>query len=382
MAISSSDRGLDQERQRLANWNYHFDIVKQMSDVSSEQKLRILDGMKQLRTTMGSEWLKDAVEMGHPILITLANQAPCARYQLADLGKKLTTLSDVPNFDRLKQMLANKELFSSAIAEVEIAARMKMAGFSTKLYPRADSKESDIRVNVDGQDYFIEITVMRAPHEERKAHRTFDDLGMSFLMDSRASIAGKIYKTLSRPSIRRLQEKIRKSIDIAVKEKRCIEIYEPRVIDYFICPNDKQDEIQEWIKKKRLTGTIVGPPVYVDEPRRIRQTFVQKYRQLPKNEPGLIVIYGHNLFLGLREKSFRNLSELLEETIYELDRLIGGVIVSTYLGVRTPEIKVKETPSYVFRRNFDANTLSQEDVLIIKNRHSEFPINEKLLRAF
>ena len=373
---------MGEERRVLASWDYHFDIVKQMCDVSLEEKLRILQGMKQLRTSMGSERLKDAVEMGHPILGTLANQAPSARYWLANLGKKLIMLGDVPNIDTLKQMLASKELFSSALAELEIAAKMKMAGFSIELHPRANSKESDIRVNVDGQDYFMEITVMRASSDERKARKTFDDLTTRFLMDSRISIAGEIHKPLSLPSIRRLQEKIRKSIDLAVEEKRCIEISEPRVIDYFICPSGKQDEFKEWSKKKGLTGTFVGPTIDVDEIRRIRQAFAEKCKQLPRNKPGLIVIYGHNIFLGLGGDYFRNLSDLLEETIYDHRRLIGGVIVSTYFSGQPPEIEVKEMPSYVFRRNFDAHTLSQEDVLIIKNKYSEFPINEKLLRAF
>lgn len=369
--------------ERFTELNYYCERVKENANLTDKQKEEILKGLNKLRKILGENQLKEALRKRHPIFDFLRNQAPWSQFYVAELGRKLMMLRDVPNFERLKATLMSKDEFYSAEAELEIAVKMKKAGFDIDLYPTLDSKESDIKVCLDGEEYFLEITTLQASEEERAASKTFHFLTWPFLFDNRISIVGKIHKALSIPHILELQRKIRNGITKAIREDRCVELIEPKVMDYFICPKKKAKELYNWLRRKGLKATFEGPSWYdrIVEPRRIHKRFQEKYKQLPKDRPGIVVIFSSILHLGRIASNYETLVDMLEETIYAHSRLICGIIVS-YYGSVEPETKLIQEPHYVFASKYYPKVLRQEETVIIKNRYSKFKINEKLLRAF
>jgi len=367
--------------ERFTEFNYYYERVKENDTLTDRQKEEIIRGFNKLMKVFGESQLREALRNRHPIFDFLRFQAPWSLFYVAELGRKLMMLGEVPNFERLKTMLMNKDEFDSAEAELEIAVKMKKAGFDIELYPTVNSKESDIKVFLDDEEYFFEITTLQASEEERAARKTFYFLTWPFLSDNRISIMGKIHKTLSIPHIHELQRKIRNKITLAIKEDRCLELAEPRVINYLICPKNKVKEQNNWLRRKGLKASLEGPSWYdrIVEPRRIRKRFQDKCKQLPKDRPGIVVIFTSLLYLGGIESNCETLVDILEETIYANSRLICGIIIS-YYGCVQPEItKLIQKPQYVFSSKYYPKILRKEETVIIKNRYSKFQIDDNSL---
>ena len=138
------------------------------------------------------------------------------------------------------------------------------------------------------------------------------------------------------------------------------------------------DAIKEWQQRKHISG-LEGPSIEVDEIARIRQRLETKNRQLPQDKPGLIVIYGRSLRGQYFEPNFyESLSSQLEETVYQHRNLILGAIIA-YGSTSLPQMP-KEGRNYIIRHLPIHNDIGR-DVVIIKNRFSNFPVDKTAIDA-
>lgn len=169
-----------------------------------------MKGLNDIRLVFGDEWLEEAVKVRHPIASSyLLNLAPWTRFWLLAFSEKLVMLSRESNFEKLRRKLMNGKTYAEGFAELDVMAKIKKAGFSMELYPTENGKEVDLKVMLDGQEYFIEVTLMRPSEESRKASRTFNQLTYPFFSFQDVAINCKIHKLLSAPHIQELQERIK-----------------------------------------------------------------------------------------------------------------------------------------------------------------------------
>jgi len=193
------------------------------------------------------------------------------------------------------------------------------------------------------------------------------------------AMSGRIYKALSAPHIQELRDLIAAAIQEAKSRQESQEVVEPGVIEFFISPRDRTDELKAWQQRKGISG-LQGPPIEVDEVRRIRNKLEQKNRQLPANKPGLIVVYAHALLSQFFEQNFyESLVSQLQETVYEHENLILGAITA-YGSASSPEV-AKKRDDYILGHRLLHTPLMREDVLVIRNRYSKFPIDEQIVNA-
>jgi hypothetical protein len=299
---------------------------------------------------------------------------------VARVGYQLENLKSVPKFERLLKRLMSKQEYLSAEAELEVAACFLQGRFHVEFYPSVGSREADLCIEAGGDKFYVEITVVGESQDAQRSSQTLNDLTWPFFPEHRyIAMSGRIYKSLSAPHIRELKNRIAAAIQETKDRHESQELIEPGVMELLISPRDKADELKSWQQQKRISG-LQGPPIEVDEVRRIRNKLEQKNRQLPTNEPGLIIVYAHALISQFFEQNFhKSLVNQLQETVYEHENLILGAIIAYGSGSSTAATEKRD--DYVLGHRQLYTPLMQEDVLLIRNKYSKFPINEAVMNA-
>lgn len=384
-------------RSERVNWEYHLEQARIDKNLTPTRKEKTLAGIRKMREIFGEDWLKEAARTKHPIFYNLCNEAPWARFWLADFGAKLAELKSVQNFDKLKSRLMERKEFHGAEAEMRVAVRLKKSGLLKFLKARHDRKTPDLEVESDGHKVNVEVKNMGTPESIKLASRTLRALAASSsCAESKynVKVAFKARKILSTPHIQELRDKIFSNAKKATKEKRCMNIIEPRVVgrevfDCLIAPREKLNYLKKWRERKSIARSWEGPLPEMNEVNRVAKSLINAHRQLPKNEPGLIVICQNNLTYGwnidfpsyLNLNSYLKIVDELEEKVYEHSNLIAAVLViSYYFDGRQPNKTIERGNYFLKLKNFHG--LMQEDIIIIKNRYCKLSFPKKVLDAF
>lgn len=366
--------------QNLKNWDYYIERVKNAVYLTEEQKKRAIEIICKLREIFGEAWLENAVKTNHWLIVLLGDRTPNAFFWILEFGEKLKKVENVKNFKELLRKLKNAREFSAANAELEVAAKLKRACIDVELYPKIDSEVCDLKAKTIDSEFFIEVTALGPSIAESEASKTFELVRLvSWNFDIEASC--KIHEILSAPEREKLERKIKYAIKKVKKEGCCRDISEAGVIDCFICPKDKSEDLSKMLKEKGLKRTFEGPPYSLNAIERIKKKIQKKTGQLPKNKPGVIIIFDDSL-LGwtLGEEDYRQIANELGEIIYDTSRLMLAIVIDKSSGIGS-EASFREMGNLISLRKLPYGML-QEDAIIIKNKNCEFPINEKILNAF
>jgi len=359
-------------------WSCHEKLVQESKDLNETDKERVLTGLNQIKGIFGKDFLKMAVETRHPILQYFGNTAPWTRFWLADFGNMLSVLKYSPRFVKLQQRLASSKEYPSAISELEVAYRFKKAGFSVEFYVKHDRRECDLRVWKGDTELYIEVAAVGWSMEELKAFHILDIFSPPGMTDREIRVAGKIHKILSRPRIVDLKKQLDICIQEAKRRQDCVFLSHPGIVDLIICPHSKSDQVSKWLKKKGLRSDLEGPPFDVDEVKRVIRMLREKSPQLPKDKPGLIVLFPARLFAKGDLDSSRKLVYRIEEEIYEHPNLVAGALI-------LPSLRgSSETGRYEEDFFWSKKTKHQffgENTLVIRNRYSQFRLSEEIVSA-
>ena len=364
----------------MKKWSYHEKMIKENKELSDKDKEKILLGLCHIKRVLGEDFLETAVQQRHPILGYFRNFAPWTRFWLKEFGEMLSTLEESSRFKKIRQRLISKESFSSAISELEIAYRFKIAGFSVEFYPECGRYECDLSVYTPRLDkkVYVEVSNIGPSQEERKTSYTLNELTKSYIFDPEVTIAGKIYKILSHPRIAEIKREIDIYVQKAKNQQKCFEVCHRGIVDIIICPRSLSARAHEWLKQKGIRSSFEGPSYDVDEIRRVRKTFRDENRQLPKNESGLIAIFHDNIIVEGDAESYQELAYEIEEEIYERSNLIGGVLIFPHF-VGSDEASSCEVDFAWSRRT--RYRLGGENTLVIKNKYSKDKIDEEIIQA-
>ncbi len=366
--------------QNLSNWDYYKEQVKTAGYLTEEQENRVIEIIYKMKEIFGDDWLEKAVETNHWLIVLLGDRTSNAYFWILEFGEKLKEVENVKNFEELLRKLKNAREFSASNAELEVAAKLKRAGIDVELYPKIDSKVCDLKAKTIDAEFFMEVAAMGPSIAESEALKTFE---LVRLIAWNFDVAGscKIHEILPALEREELKRKIKYAIKKVKKEDCFRDISEAGVIDCFICPKDKSENLSKMLKEKGLKRTFEGPPWSINAIERIKNKIKKKTGQLPKNKPGVIIIFDDSL-LGwtLREEDCRQIANDLGEIVYGTSRLMFAIVINKSLGIGSKRPS-REMGNLIILRKSPYGML-QEDVITIKNKNCKFPIDEKILNAF
>jgi len=366
--------------EKTSIWDTHIERIK-ASDLSNDQKQHVIDSFNKIRETFGENWLGQIVsDRKHPLLYEILNLAPWTRFKLADFGDKLVEAKEIKNFYKLKQRLMSARDYYAAEAEFEILIMLKRAGLEVEIPHESGKKIPDILAKIDGKEVCFEVTTMRDAYEWQAAFKTLNALTFPFFPDFEIEFTGKIHRILSTPRRKELIEKLKIAAQKAKIEKIPVEVSEPGLIDFLFVPKGLHSEIQKWLQLKGFHGGIQGPPVHVDEVKRIKRAIYEKAKQIPKDKPGVIVVFDSHLTTGLERGTFAHVVYQVEEDVYEHPNLLGAIIISSLItGEKPSEIIEDENFFFISKTSYE---ILCHNILIIRNKYSNFEELGSILDIF
>jgi hypothetical protein len=373
-----------QWQDNAGQWQYHLDQINSSDSLDVKQKAEVQGGIAKLREVFDDNWLSMAMRIQHPLVSSILNYAPTSYLSLADLGRKLNLLKEVPSFKELTVRLKNGEQYAGAEAELDAAYKLISSGLSIKeLFPKVGKGKADIVVLIDGEEIYCEVATLQDSIKSARASETFQSLTIPFTFRQDAIIQCQIHKILSKPHINELKMKIENALSIVQDTGEPAYINEPGIIDYLVVPRNKEGQLQELVNKFGMKREVSGPPIPIDDERRVENKIWQEVNQLPKDKPGVIVIYANLIYFGEAKQYYNNLAYQIDEAIFDQHNVLLGIVISK-VGSSEPGFLIEED-NYVLAMK-EVHDILRESVLIIKNRYSDFKakveINKKVISAF
>jgi hypothetical protein len=363
---------------KLKEWSYHENLVKEDKHLNDAEKETVLASFDRIKRIMGEDFLKRVVETRNPVMQYFLNTAPWTRFWLVDFSNMLSALKDSPNVEKLQSRLAAGKEYNSAVSELEVAHRFKKAGFFVEFYVKHGKRDCDLRVTKGKTELYVEVANVGWSVEELKAFHILDMFSPPSMTNREVRIGGKIYKILSRPRIVELKKQLDACIQEAKQKQRCIFLDRPGIVDLIICPRSRSDQMSRWLKKRSLSSDLEGPSFDVDEVKRVIRMFREKIPQLPKDKPGLIVLFPARLFAKGDLVSFGKLAYRVEEEIYEHRNLVAGALVLS--GLRGSSEKGKFKDDFFWSKK-TKHQFFGENTLVIRNKYSDFPLSKEIISA-
>lgn len=380
-----------ESQNRVGTWQYHLDYIRKSDNFDDDEKAHIISGLSKLREFFTDDWLRETTETGrlrHPLISYMSNYAPWCQSWLVDLADRLDCIRSVPRFDKLMERLKDPEQYGGAEPESHSICRLKASGFEVELYPRigVGKREADLRATIGDDNYFFEITSLQSSMKAIAASHTFDSLTFpySFMHHDELTVQCKIHKALAEPRIKELKKKIERAMSQVRQNRSFAYIGELGIMDYLIVHNEVANELNALLNQFGMQKGISGPAFVVDDVRRLEAKFWDEVKQLPKDKPSVIVIYGNlTYFSGDAADFYSALAYEIEDTVFAHNNLVMGVIIGREAGFRDRGTTI-ENPSYLFAKTY-LNDLMSESTLVVKNRYSQFatlPTNEDVVAAF
>lgn len=380
MSESESGRSI---RDRCGSWEVHFSRIKDNAHLSADEKGRILDGQARLRTIFDDAWLRKNASVGflHPVLSQMANEASWSQLELADLGRSISQIEGARGFDTVRGRLREAMEYPGARAEVSVAGKLGAAGYadidlSPQVMIRSKARAPDIRARFNGQPIFFEITSLHDSADAARASHTFHEL--TWPLDPEMICLCQVHKTLAQPRIDELKARIQEALAEAKQTRQYKHIGEPGVVDFLAVHPAIQDKRKALARKFKMKAELSGPPIPRDDVKQVKRAIREKSRQLPPDEPGIVVIFANLMFFGSPDPSYQNVVQELEDEVYDIPNLVASAVIDES-GIFA-ESSIFEKPHYVLRRNA-VEGMVRETILVIKNRYSKLISNAAIAVA-
>jgi hypothetical protein len=368
------------ELKEFAQWKYQKNAIIKDTNLTKKEKKLTIKAIDKIANILGEHFLEEVLKDGHPIFQYLANTAPWTRLWLIRFANILTSFEDSSNFDQLIKKLRYAEGYLAVMSELEVANRFRRLDYQIDFYPKTSSRYiSDFLAKKDNACVYFEVSNINWSEEKRKSVRTFDEIALVPYTVFEVETAGKIYKSLSRPRIQGLKREINHCIEKAKMEKRLLTLSIPGIIDFAVAPRTLSQEVTKWRTEIGMGDHNWEGPLYdSNELSRIRKTFRDENRQLPKESPGVIVLYDHDIHAQNHQDFYKALTYALEEEIYEHSNLIAGALIfPDFTGASESGCYNREI-TWSCKEKLD---YTGENTLVIRNKYSKFEVDEQIIRA-
>lgn len=363
------------------NWDFHLDEVKSGSDFSKSDKEKVIEGISNLRKLFGEDWIIKKFEENHPVSHYFLNTAPWTRIYLSDFGLRMNEACKITNFEYILKRLDNPNEYDGARHELDLLTSLMRLGIKSEFCYNKSERGPDIISTFGDRDVFFEIKSMRDSSDWIESGKVMGKLVYPFLfMD--VGVIGKVHKIVYEPRINYFLEKMRDVAENVKKDGKPREFSEDGVLDFYFFPKEMIEESRKWSVMKGISG-IEGPNIYPDGGiRRLLGSLHEKAKQLPKDDPGIVVLFDSRLSFNL--ENFEKLVDGLEESVYAYPNMIGLIIF--YSGPFGPSKTIIENEKYfVSNKSVDLTDpmgMGDYHIIVIKNKFGKFTKYLNILDLF
>lgn len=371
------DRTILEKHEDYMDWeklSQHCETIDGLTEFEKDKAKR---SFLLLRKEFGDEFLKGAFVDHHPICQYLVNLAPWTRKWIVWFAEAIKELQDQNNYQKLLSRLRDREKFREGLSVLEIAYKLSKAGFGITFDPQIDcsgqTKIPDLNVcNEDnGEELFVEVSIQRESKREKEGWQTMQRIHepiwrcVPFM-----HYCGRIHKILTEKHLDDITKEVEKTVERVKKENAFHELVED-IIEIGIAPQHDEEILQKWATEKGFkVGEFYGPSYDVDEIGRTKRKIGNEQRQLPSDNPNIVVIVNNNLFLHV--KNIREMISELEEEVYRYPHLLFVIVSGGYMGGGENTLPMKDLHLYISKTKA---SLLVEQYIILFNKFYDCKIS-------
>jgi len=365
----------------FGDWNYYLRLVDEYAELGEIEDIKqdVLAAIEYLRSIFGEKWPTLESLKGHPLLRggRLSGISRWQRLWLIDFAKSVRELLNRGFGPDIISRLSSSKHYLDAEAEVIFAGQLLDLGIDVYPAEMIQGKKADLRIVLEDSEVYVEVSNIRESSEEKWAMDTFDEIinhELKLLAKfPDIGFGGKIFRSLSKPHLAVAKREISQAFDRATREV-VVKIREEGVYEFDIYQTSVRGQ------EPTLRGNLQGPDFDPSGPARIVTKIRKEVEQIPKNGPGLLVLFDQNLLLwGLAEDSWRHVAARFCESVYEYSWLVGAIATRSYSGQGTSREVEENAECTVVRRTRYENL--QEETILVPNRFgSYFPLGTRFFQ--
>lgn len=304
------------------DWEKLAQHCETLDGLTEFEKDRAKRAFLLLNKEFGDDFLKGAFIDHHPIVQHIVNLAPWTCKWIMWFAEAIKEMKDQVNYPNLLSRLRDKEKYGEGLSVLEIAYKLSKAGFRISIDPSVNAsgrpKIPDLKVcNEDnGEELFVEVSIQGESIIRKEAWQTMQRIhdplwhSVPFM-----HYCGRIHKILADRHLDDIAKKVEKIIERVRKENAFHELVIEGIIEMGIASEDDKEILQKWAMERGLkVGEFSGPPFDVNEILRTKRKIEHEQKQLPNNNPNIVVVINNALFFHAQD---------IRQIISELER--GGV---------------------------------------------------------
>jgi len=386
------ETGLGNIFEKYEDWDRLIQDCQTIEDLSEIEKEKARLAFEFLRVEFGEDFLHRVSQSYHPLFFYyIVNTSPWTRKWIIRFADSLKEMKNNKNYSSLLKRLKDSKMFNDGNSVLEAASKFSKAGFQIifdqKIEVDGVIKKPDLKI-IDSEtkeELFIEVTVLGESKSQRDIHFTLTSI-CNLLMNSAQFMVhrGRLYKALSPKHLKDVLKKIEETIEMVKRENSFQELVIDDVIEIGFAPQNDFEILKKWASERGIDASLCGPRTDGNEIVRIRRAIEKEQRQLPKNQPCLLIIKNNNLFFN-QEDIGKTINDL-EEEVYEYSQLLAAGIIWGYMPIINEEEDVyliKDHHEYI-KKNKDGVLVEQTIVLF--NQYCEqnisSPTLEKVKKSF
>ena len=302
-------------------WDKYIDQID-LIELSKQDKQRAVDALRFLQSLLGETFLKRGFRTGHVVCRELVNSAPVARLRLIRFANLIRSLEKFQGIDGFTRNLRRADDFVESSTVFNTAEGFCQAGFTIVFEPSVPVSSASGKVTLKHPDLllthteipekiFVEVSRLRRSEAQLGSENTFNTIWwlLHNAMINTAVIdvdpktncqihhhllpLAVIFRNLDDEELATIVKRIERLVEKVLKTNRFQELTIEGKIEVAISPRDDHSQVESWARSRKIgvEHTVEGPPILLNENHRARVKISDKIKQLPRNEPGIIVIY-------------------------------------------------------------------------------------------
>jgi hypothetical protein len=371
-------------------WQYHIDGLERMEGFGQGEKDKARQALRYLQRVLGDDFLlrssPEPFTAHHPLMMLLANFAPCSRLDLARFAAYVSALEGSENLDRLVTKLHDITQFDHNALLIKSAARLVRQGLRARFEPtmpvRNNQRQPDLLLHYPqtGDTAFVEVvkqdtqqSMRRASENNSAVLRTLYSITFDLCHSAR-------WQRLPSPQeLESILEKTRTGASRALNGRTMTVVQEKDVLDMALCHRDQRAFLLDpWCEKRGLScGLFLGPTLARNDTFRLKLKIQREQEQLPRDTAGVVLILASDAFLGTRGVS-RVIREV-EQEVFKHDHVHLVIVHGEYIDEREVPFTGWDGRHRYTRRIVDGNV---ENDLLLVNKRSRLKLSADLLERF
>jgi len=298
-----------------------------------------LAALGSISDIFGSDWMPDR---RHPLRNKLMVSSQPNYEWFVHFVRKLSELTKIPGYEHVLSHLRNWDTYASALSEMDIALRLKLAGHFPKFAFERGERKPDLIAEIGSQSVDIEITSLNQPYEDSAGFEAFSIV--NFVAIQRGCRAGGLWSRPPRPDeFESVKAKANEAITEATAGHKLVRMNIPGLLMCYIAPEDLSSEIpQQWRGSFVMRTSTVKP-----KKDRIASKIQEKMTgQLSGPNPSVLFIYDR---FSAPDETLQSFNEKeLELVVGAFENLAGVVLVYQFSAWDHPSPRREDKDGRVF----------------------------------